>query len=166
MTYAIAELNQMGQDSFVSVLGAVFENTPDIARQVWHQRPFPDLARLHQSMVDVVTASSTEAQLALIHAHPDLGSKAKMAEASVREQGGAGLDRLLPDEYRLFQQLNQQYKDTFGFPFIIAVKNHTKSSILTAFADRLQNTVEEERERAIVEIAQIAWFRLQDIVRD
>ena len=64
-------------------------------------------------------------QLALIKAHPDLGSKAKMAETSVQEQAGVGLDRLSEAEYQRFQSLNQAYKDKFDFPFIVAVKYHT-----------------------------------------
>ncbi len=44
-------------------------------------------------MVGVVEAMSQDEQLALIRAHPDLGSKVKMAAASVQEQAGVGLDR-------------------------------------------------------------------------
>ena len=165
MTCAIAELNQMSQDDFVNVLGAVFEETPDIARQAWHRRPFSELAELHQCMVDVVSSFGIAEQLALIRAHPDLGSTAKMADASIKEQAEVGLDRLSPDEFRQVRQLNQQYKDTFGFPFIIAVKNQTTSGILDAFAERLPNSVVDERQRAIAEIGQIAWFRLQEVVR-
>ena len=77
-----------------------------------------------------------------------------------------GLNQLRPDEYKTLERLNRQYKDRFGFPFVIAVKNHTKSSILNAFADRLLNAIDAERQRALTEIVQIADFRLQDIVSD
>lgn len=164
MTYTIAELNQMDQAAFVNALGAVFEHTPAIAQQAWMQRPFRDVADLHQNMVAVVQSMSPAAQLALIQAHPDLGSKAKMAEASVKEQTGAGLDRLTPAEYDRFTQLNQAYQTRFGFPFIIAVKNHTKESILAAFDRRLQNPVETELQQALTEISQIAQFRLLELV--
>ncbi len=120
---------------------------------------------LHQKMVDVVNAMSQEEQLALIRAHPDLGSKAKMADASVQEQAGVGLDRLSPSEFERFQTLNQTYKETFGFPFIIAVKNHTKTSILDAFEQRLHYSAEAEIQQAITEISQIAQFRLLDVVK-
>lgn len=164
MPYSLSELNQMSQEAFVKALGAVFEDTPAIAQQAWHKRPFKDLAELHQGMVDVVKALSRDEQLALIRAHPDLGSKAKMAEASVREQTGVGLDRLTPEEYNRFVSLNHAYKDKFGFPFIIAVKNNTKASILDAFDRRLGNTADAEMEQALTEITQIAWFRLNEIV--
>ena len=39
-------------------------------------------------MTSIVNHLDLEAKLALIRTHPDLGSKAKMAEASVQEQAG------------------------------------------------------------------------------
>jgi 2-oxo-4-hydroxy-4-carboxy-5-ureidoimidazoline decarboxylase len=142
----------------------VFEDTPAIAYHAWYERPFKNVAQLHQTMVDVVRTASQDAQIELIQAHPDLGSKAKMAMASVQEQAGAGLDRLTPEEYNRFLSLNQAYKNKFDFPFIIAVKNHTKDSILAAFEQRLQNSIETERNQALAEIFQIAKFRLDAIV--
>ncbi|MFN5765028.1 MAG: 2-oxo-4-hydroxy-4-carboxy-5-ureidoimidazoline decarboxylase, partial [Pseudanabaena sp.] len=99
-------------------------------------------------------------QLKLICAHPDLGSKFKMAEASVQEQSTVGLDQLSATEYDRFQYLNQAYKDKFAFPFIIAVRNHTKDSILKAFEQRLLNNLEVEKKQAIAEIIEIARWRL------
>jgi 2-oxo-4-hydroxy-4-carboxy-5-ureidoimidazoline decarboxylase len=166
MPYSISQLNQMSQQPFVEALGAVFEDTPAIAQQAWEKRPFEDISELHQAMVDVVTAMNRAAQLTLIRAHPDLGSKAKMADASVQEQAGVGLDRLTPLEFERFQTLNQTYKDKFGFPFIIAVKNHTKTSILEAFDRRLQNDIDTEIKQALTEISRIAQFRLFDLIKE
>lgn len=160
MPYSIHELNQMSHDAFVAAVGPAFENTPSIAHRTWYHRPFADIAELHQTMVNVMRSMSPVEQLALIQAHPDLGSRAKMAEASVHEQAGAGLDQLSPDEYEQFQILNQTYREKFGFPFVIAVKNRTKLDILTAFQQRLGNTVNLETEQALIEIAEIAKFRL------
>lgn len=162
--YRLSQLNQITQSEFIEALGAIFEASPWVAEQAWLKRPFPDVDTLHQTMVDVVNHNSSEQQLMLIRAHPDLGTKAKMAEASVREQSGVGLDRLSSSEYERFQTLNQNYKDKFGFPFIIAVKNQMKESILEAFEQRLKNSVQLEQETALKEIAKIAKFRLEDTV--
>jgi 2-oxo-4-hydroxy-4-carboxy-5-ureidoimidazoline decarboxylase len=105
-------------------------------------------------------------RLMLVRAHPDLGSKAKMADASVQEQAGAGLDRLTGEEYDRFHTLNQAYKEKFGFPFIIAVKLHTKASILEAFEQRLHHTPEAEIKQALTEITQIARLRLAALLTD
>ena len=164
MSYSLSELNRMSQEEFVTALGAVYEHTPAIAQAAWTKQPFNDLTSLHQAMVNVVEALSQEEQLALIRAHPDLGSKAKMADASVQEQAGVGLNQLTPDEYNRFVSLNQAYKEKFGFPFIVAVKYHTRASILDAFEQRLANTIEVERAQALSEINQIAQVRLEKLV--
>jgi 2-oxo-4-hydroxy-4-carboxy-5-ureidoimidazoline decarboxylase len=164
MPYSLERLNRMSQEEFVEALGAVFEETPAIAHRAYHQRPFASVIELHQQMVAVVNQMSRAEQLALICAHPDLGSKTKMAEASVQEQAGIGLDRLTAPEFERFQILNSAYKAKFGFPFIIAVKNQTKDSILEAFDRRLNNTTEIEITQSLIEIAQIAFFRLLDLI--
>ncbi len=164
MSYSIAQINSMSQDEFVAALGAVFEETPAIARSTWEKRPFTDATELYQQMVNAVRAMSKQEQLALIQAHPDLGSKVKMAAASVQEQSGVGLDRLTAQEYDRFEKLNAAYKAKFNFPFIVAVKNHTKDSIFTVFEQRLENSVDREFESAVAEIYQIAQFRLSAIV--
>jgi 2-oxo-4-hydroxy-4-carboxy-5-ureidoimidazoline decarboxylase len=164
MRYSLDQLNQMNQTAFTEALGAIFEQTPTIAEQAWLSRPFQDLTDLHEKMVAVVRGMDVAEQYRLIQAHPDLGSKARMAEASVKEQAGAGLSQLSSTEYDRFQQLNQAYRDRFGFPFIIAVRNHTKASILEAFEQRLTHSQEAELQQALNEICQIAHFRLADAV--
>jgi 2-oxo-4-hydroxy-4-carboxy-5-ureidoimidazoline decarboxylase len=149
MLYSMTELNQMDREAFVEALGAVFEETPKIALQTWKQRPFANVMELHQQMADVVNAMDLDEQIALIRAHPDLGSKARMAEDSVREQVGVGLD-----------------KEKFGFPFIIAVKNHTKETILEAFERRLENSADCELAQALVEVFEIARLRLNERITE
>ncbi len=150
----------MDQDAFVAVLGTVFEHTPAIAAEAWQQRPFTDIEHLHRTMMAVVAGLSPEAKLTLLRAHPDLGTRAKMAADSVQEQSGIGLDRLSPEEFAQFQALNRAYRDKFGFPFLIAVRNHTRASILAAFAQRLENSPEAELAQALAEIGQITRLRL------
>jgi len=153
-------LNQMNQSEFTEAIGSIFEHTPEIAAEAWRSRPFTDVQNLHQTMAAIVLKMGDAEKLKLICAHPDLGSKFKMAEASVQEQSTVGLDRLSAVEYTHFQKLNQDYKDKFSFPFIIAVRNHTKDSILAAFEKRLQNNLEAEKQQAIAEITEIARWRL------
>ena len=163
MLYPISQLNQMDRSQFTDALGHVFEQTPSIVSEAWSQRPFQDFDALYQAMNTVLWQLPSEQQLALIRSHPDLGSRIKMADASIREQASVGLDRLSSDDFSKFQLLNQQYLDRFDFPFIIAVKNHTQGSILEAFVDRLENALEIEFKQALVEILQIAKFRLLEL---
>lgn len=166
MSYFLSQVNQMSQAEFTEAFGEIWENTPTIATKAWEQGPFEDIETLHQCMVDIVEGMSEAEQLKLIRAHPDLGSRAKMAQASVEEQQGAGLDRLSASQYEQLQRFNQDYKDKFGFPFVIAVKNHTIDSILDAFKTRLQNTPTQEKQQALAEIAKIARLRLESSIID
>lgn len=161
MPHTLDRLNAMTEAEFVAAIGPAFEDTPTIAVQVWPQRPFASVIDLHQHMVAIVQAMATADQLALIKAHPNLGHRVAMAEASVVEQSSAGLNRLSPTEYQLFQRLNQDYNDRFGFPFILAVAGHTRASIAENFARRLLNSTEAEMATALQEIEKIALLRLK-----
>ena len=166
MMYTLTQLNRMDRVAFTQVLGSIFEHTPAIANQAWEKLPFLDLKQLHEAMVGVVDSMSQSEKMLLIGAHPSLGDRVKMAEASVLEQSSIGLDRLNPEEYNLIQTLNQSYRDRFGFPFIIAVRDHSKLTILEAFNSRLHNSNESEINQAIAEISKIAKYRLHDLIDD
>lgn len=163
MPYSLAELNQMSRDEFVEAIGPICENTPEIAAQTWENRPFRDLEDLHEKLMAVIYAMSSDKQFDFICQHPDLGSKVAMTDTSVKEQTGAGLNQLTADEYERFFTLNQSYKRKFQFPFIVAVKNHTKDSILAIFEQRLLNDSQTELQLALSEIAAITKFRLAEI---
>lgn len=166
LSYLLKTLNQMSQSEFTKALGSIFEHTPEIASEAWRSLPFENVLQLHRTMAEIVTNMNEADQLKLICAHPDLGSKFRMAEASVQEQSTVGLDQLSAAEYNRFQQLNDAYKEKFGFPFIIAVRNHTKDTILKAFEQRLENDPQLEKKQAIIEIIEIARWRLTLAISD
>jgi 2-oxo-4-hydroxy-4-carboxy-5-ureidoimidazoline decarboxylase len=103
-------------------------------------------------------------RLALLRAHPDLGTRARMSDASVGEQKGAGLDRLTREEFDRLQRLNRAYREKFGFPFLFAVKGSTKHDILAALERRLAAAPEEELDEALRQVGRIALFRLRDLL--
>jgi 2-oxo-4-hydroxy-4-carboxy-5-ureidoimidazoline decarboxylase len=160
----LSGLNTMPTDDFVDALGAIFEHSPWVAKAVAPTRPFSSVDALRAAMVQAVQDAGHGPQLELIRAHPDLGAKLKMTDQSVSEQSGAGLDRLSPELFERFTRLNDAYRERFGFPFIIAVRNHTRTSILEHFERRLTNDADQERETALLEIAEIARFRLFDLI--
>ena len=151
------------REAFVARFGPLYEASPWVAEAVW-----PAVARgeldepeaLAQAMREAVDAAPRERRLELIRAHPQLAVAGRMAEASVREQRGAGLDRCTPDELEAFERLNAAYLARFGHPFVIAVKGLMRADILAAFADRLENDADTEFAAAIAEIHRIAGFRL------
>ena len=112
----LADLNACDRDAFVDALGWVFEHSPWVAERAWRRRPFASLDELHGAMVAEVSAARPDEQLALLRAHPDLGARARMSDASIGEQAGAGLDRLTPDEFERLQRLNAAYREQVRLP--------------------------------------------------
>ncbi len=167
---SIDQINALDRDHFVQHLGFLFEGSPWIAAQAWETRPFASVSGLYAALCSVMYAASREQQLALICAHPDLAGKAAIAGEltpdSRREQASAGLDRLSPDEFARFTRLNSAYRERFGFPFVICVREHTKESILAAFARRLEHQRDAEIVTALDEIAKIAKLRLDPLLQD
>jgi 2-oxo-4-hydroxy-4-carboxy-5-ureidoimidazoline decarboxylase len=157
----IDEINHLTQAEFVEKLGSIFEGSPWVAERAWAHGPFASLDALHAAMVAEVEHASTDEQLALLRAHPDLGARARMSTASVSEQSGAGLDTLTPEEYEELTRLNMGYREEFGFPFLFAVKGCTKDDILRNLRARASGTREEEFRAALEQVFRIARFRLE-----
>jgi 2-oxo-4-hydroxy-4-carboxy-5-ureidoimidazoline decarboxylase len=157
----IENLNSLDREAFVSAIGWVFEHSPWVAERAWSARPFANAEALYRGMVEQVERALLEEQLALLRAHPDLGTRARASDASAAEQGGVGLDRLTPQEFEELQRLNDDYRAKFGFPFLYAVKGSTKHDILQALRRRLQSTREEEFAEALRQVYRIAGFRLE-----
>jgi 2-oxo-4-hydroxy-4-carboxy-5-ureidoimidazoline decarboxylase len=158
--------SSLSHAEFLARFGPVYEASPWVAEGVWpavEARQLDDPAALAEALRAEVDAAPRELQLALIRAHPELASRARMADASVKEQSGAGLDQCSPAEFEAFQRLNAAYNARFGFPFIVAVKGLARVDILRAFEARLANDPETEFAAAIAQIHRIAGFRLAEL---
>ena len=171
----LIELNAIDRCAFTTALGGIFEDSPWVAERAWEMRPFSTLDGLHEAMTSVVLSAPAQEQLALLRAHPDLGavrpkpdttdgSASAISEASIREQGGAGLDRLTSDEFGRLGALNAAYRDKFGFPFLYAVKGSTKHDVLNALERRLLATRDGEHNEALRQVFRIARFRLEELI--
>jgi OHCU decarboxylase len=160
----LAAVNAMTTDQFTDAFGDVAEHSPWVARVVSSLRPFATREAMVEAFTGAVENAAREAQLALIRAHPDLATRAKLTEDSDREQAGAGLTTLTPEEFARFTQLNGRYRVKFGFPFIFAVKGATKHQILASFAERVDQGVEEEFATALAQVCRIFRFRIEDRV--
>ena len=165
MGVTIAELNALDRERFVDAIGWVFEHSPWVAGLAWTRRPFGSVDDVHEAMSAVVAEADRERQAALLRAHPDLGTRARMSDASVGEQTGAGLDRLTPDDYARLQRLNSAYREKFGFPFLFAVKGSTSQQVLAALEERLPREHDEEFAEALRQVYRIARFRLDELIR-
>ena len=150
----------MDRDAFIREYGWIFEDSPWVAERTWSAQLFDTHAELHRALVQTVERASQEEKLALLRAHPDLGTRARVSDASSAEQAGAGLDQLSPDEFDMLTRLNTEYRGKFGFPFLFAVKGSTKHDILNALQRRLSSSWDEEFGEALRQVYRIAAFRL------
>jgi 2-oxo-4-hydroxy-4-carboxy-5-ureidoimidazoline decarboxylase len=164
----MAPVNAMDRAAFVQKFGGIFENSPWVAEQAWEKRPFASLDDMHAAMVAVAKYAPATLQLTLLQSHPDLAGKEAQAGAmtasSVAEQASAGLNALSHDEMAQISNLNAAYKKKFGFPFIIAVRMHTKEGILFEFNRRLQNDTQTEFANDLQNVYIITRLRLNKLL--
>src|SRR6266496_1230394 len=96
----IEQLNSLDRDAFIAAVGWVFEHSPWVAERTWEARPYSSsyssIDVLYHVMIRQLAHATRDEQLALLRAHPDLGTRARMSAASAGEQSGAGLDQLTP----------------------------------------------------------------------
>lgn len=164
MIHSLDDLNRASVAEFAAAVGDTFELAPWVAEAAAARRPFATVIGLHDAMMDAVRAAPRERQLAFVCGHPDLAGKAARAgdvtEESRHEQASVGLDTLSEEEFARFHRLNDAYKATFGFPFIVCVRRHTRDSILAQFERRLRHDAASEFATALQEISLITRLRL------
>ena len=166
-----ARPSRMEKAEFVAAYGGIFEHSPWIAERAFELElgPAHDTALgLHNALCRMFRSASDAERLGVLTAHPDLAGKLAQAKRltaeSTSEQAGAGLNALTDDERETFTRLNTEYVAKHGFPFIIAVRDHTKASILEAFHRRIGNDRATEFAEACRQVERIAEFRLKDIL--
>jgi OHCU decarboxylase len=160
----LQQINALTREDFVKAFGWVFEDSPWVAEQAWSLRPFASRGELHGAMRQQVEESTPDRQLALLRAHPDLGNRVRMSEASTREQAGAGLNQLTQEEHDSLLALNREYRERFGFPFLFAVKGSGNRDIIKALRRRIGATPADELREALEQVYRIAWFRLEELM--
>jgi len=170
--HSLEQINALPLDAFVDRFGGLYEHSPWIAEAAAAQRPFASPQALLSVFRSVVEAASDAAKLELLRAHPDLAGKLAVAgeltASSTAEQASAGLDRLSQEDFDAFQELNTSYRERFGFPFIICVRNYSRNgeqaAILATFRQRVRHEPEAERAEALHQVHDIAHLRLQEIL--
>lgn len=186
----IEQVNDLDHAEFTRKFARLFQDGGWIVEEAWHKRPFNNFYGLRRAFQEALFDAPPERQLQLMRSYPNLGATRDEAATdigispeqydalsaaavggvlspeSVRDQSAAGLDRLSAGEYETFQRLTGTYRDRFGFPLIVTVRETTKEAILANGKTRLENPPTQERATALVEVAKIANLRLQDLVEE
>ncbi|WP_424941901.1 allantoinase PuuE [Aliiroseovarius crassostreae] len=163
--------SQMSLPRFVELYGGIFEHSPWVAERAFALElgPAHDTAiGLHNALCRAFRSAAEEERMGVLKAHPDLAGKlaaaGRLTSDSTSEQASAGLDMLTDEERDTFTTLNRQYVEKHGFPFIIAVRDHNKASILAAFQARIDHDTDVEFTEACKQVERIAEFRLMDLL--
>ena len=166
-----SELASHSSEKFLKTFKNLYEHSPWFVEQsleaVALNEKYNNLEKFHEILSEIMLSSNSDMQNDLITAHPLLaGKKAQnneLTDFSTTEQKSAGLNDCTDDEIKLFEKLNEEYFSKFNFPFIMAVKEKNKSEIISTFLERKNNSRDEERTNALVEINKIAWLRIKEI---
>ena len=161
---SIDNVNKLNKSDFLTIFGNVFEKTDWIAEKVFELKPFIDFNDLSSKMLNLYEECNKENILLILNSHPELAVAKKLTSESKLEQAGAKLNECNLEEFEEFKKLNLDYKNKFGFPFIIAVKGKNKNEILNNFRQRILNDVESEFKEAKNQVKKIATFRINEII--
>ena len=163
--------SEIDRETFLARFGGVYEHSPWVAERAFALELGPAhdrAAGLANALARAFRSASEAERLQVLRAHPDLAGKLAQARRltaeSNAEQAAAGLDALTAAERARFAELNDAYTAKFGFPFIVAARDHDKAGILAAFERRLGQDRETEFAEAGRQVERIARLRLSALL--
>ncbi|XP_069129211.1 2-oxo-4-hydroxy-4-carboxy-5-ureidoimidazoline decarboxylase-like [Argopecten irradians] len=164
---SIVDVNKLDCDDFVSIFGNVVEHCSLCAAAVWQHRPFRNVHHLHQLVCDFLDNLPDDGQRGVIRLFQDIAGKISrgLSAESQKEQKVAGITDLTKEEKKTLQMRNNNYRNKFGFPFVICARKNKKDTILEGLKCRIENDITEVR-NGIQQVQQIALLGLLDIVEE
>lgn len=162
--------SEMDRLRFIEKFGGVYENCSWIADRAHALElgPTHDSPKgIHNALARIFRSADLSQRLEVLRAHSDLtagklASGKRLTAKSTAEQASDGLDVIKDAELKTFRELNESYTSKFGFPFIISVRDNTKSTILQSFQRRINNDRNTEFEESCRQVERIAELRIQD----
>ena len=142
-----------------------------MVEQAYDQRPFTDTQDLRRSFQEALFTASADQQVELMSFYPALGSDAVATgdegAYSRTDQATAGLTRLTDEDHTAFSELTTAYREKFGIPLIVAVRDAgDRNQILESGWSRMNNSPTQEHATALIEVAKIANHRFDDLVAE
>jgi 2-oxo-4-hydroxy-4-carboxy-5-ureidoimidazoline decarboxylase len=165
------------REEFLRNFADLFEHSPwiaesafDLLKQKCQSLNLPEIDELDEMFRITIMNATPALQMELLNAHPELACSIAdsnhLTVDSQNEQFKAGLQACSPEEFEEFRQLNQNYRDKFGFPFIVAVKGMKRAEILALFRQRIEGDVTEESTTALRQVCRIGRIRLESKLND
>jgi OHCU decarboxylase len=167
----LEQVNSMSRDEFADTFGPLFQGPRWVVDNAYDQKPFADTQALRRAFQEALFTASPEQQQELMSFYPALGSDAVASgdegAYSHTDQATAGLTRLTDEDHAAFTELTNAYREKFGIPLIVAVRDAgDRNQILESGWSRMNNSPTQEHATALIEIAKIANHRFDDLVAE
>lgn len=160
---ALRELDSAPADDLLPVLTEL-SGSRAWARAVLAGRPYKDRDTLHAAARRVLAAQSDAEVLAAVDAHPPIGARGPVSEASAREQSAAsGADA---DTTRRLAEGQQRYAEHFGYGFLICATGLSAERVLAELDRRLVMTPEQDLAATREHLARINALRLDRLLEE
>lgn len=160
----LEELNNAIEERAIILVAPLIERAPEVARRVVRRRPFESPDDLFQAIrSELLTLNETE-RIDLFKAHPELApdKPITMTSESQSEQGRLNLISHENEYKARLSDLNERYREKYGFPFITALVRHPDiDSVLMEFEARLASDRKSEIQMAIDQIAVVSSSRVR-----
>ncbi|CAH1976031.1 unnamed protein product [Acanthoscelides obtectus] len=161
---SIQEVNNLLSESFVRIFGNIVEHFPAAAIGVLKHRPFDSTEALVRAINDFLDSMKPSDLEEILHRYPDIFNTLINNRLLILEKKDGA--QLTMTEKRRLNELNSQYKEKFGFPFIMGYKSNDVFAVFSEIISRLQNNREREVEIAVKEVKNIVNIRIHDLVQD
>lgn len=158
------ELNHLSLQAFEDECAPLLEHCDWVLPMLASSRPFMSVADMQNKLAVAMNNAPVGLLKQALQQHPKLGVGKAQAGFSQSEQQQAGLSNLSDQEYNLFKQLNRDYENKMGYPFVVAVTGMNKTQILEEMQRRLNQTEEQEWPISVAELIKIAQIRVNKLV--
>ncbi len=161
------QVNQMSLEEFRQTFSGLFQDVPWILERAYERRPFTDTEDLRAAFQEAMFGATPTEQTELLKSYPDLGSVVLKQAESRSDQSVLGLDRMHDEDFAEFEQLNAQYREKFGFPYVASVRSAgSRRELIDNGFVRLQHSPSQERTTALLEVGMIVNHRFDDLVAE
>lgn len=165
----LEDINSLPPIEFQHLFHNVVELWPAAAAAVSTKLPFGSVNELASHFQHYLDSIDNSSKILILQSHPDLACRLlntnSLSVESANEQAAAGLNHLTPQQRLLLSDHNKQYRNKFGFPFVICVRQNNKiEKILDGISARLANDKQTEINLGINEVKKICFIRICDIV--
>ncbi|WP_047864263.1 2-oxo-4-hydroxy-4-carboxy-5-ureidoimidazoline decarboxylase [Rubrobacter aplysinae] len=164
----VMDANGLDREQFADRFAPLFQGVRWVPEGAYDEdHPFSNIHDLRHAFQISVYGASEEDQVELLRSYTPLGGdEGGLSSLSVQERRWVGLTSMTEEEEEEFRKANAAYEEKFGFPLVVAIRDHTKETLLDDAKSRLKHSRGQEITISIVEVMEIAAYRLQDMITD